>query len=107
MVAGSPGGSRIITTTLQVIINVIDHDMDIADAVSLPRFHHQWQPDSIYYDRYGLSADTIKGLESMKHLDIQAVTTDTYLGDANSILYEDGVIHGIKDPRAEGAAIGL
>lgn len=107
MIAGSPGGSTIITTTLQVIINVIDHDMNIDDAVSLPRFHHQWQPDSIYYGKYGLSPDTIKNLESMKHLNIQATRYGRGIGDANSILYKDGVIHGIKDPRAEGAAIGF
>lgn len=107
MITGSPGGSSIITTALQVIINVIDHDMSIEDAVSLPRFHHQWKPDSIYYDKFALSADTVKRLESMKHINIQAARYGRGMGDANSILFKDGVIHGIKDPRREGAAIGF
>lgn len=107
MIVGSPGGSTIITTTLQVIVNVIDHGMNIEDAVSLPRFHHQWQPDSIYYDKFGLSPDTIKRLESMQHINIRAARYGRGIGDANSILYKDGIIHGIKDPRGEGAAIGF
>lgn len=109
MITGSPGGSTIITTTVQVITNVIDHGMEIDDAVSLPRFHHQWSPDSIYYDKYGVSPDTRKRLEAMNHINI-TITPASYgrgLGDANSILYEDGVIHGTKDPRGEGAAIGF
>ncbi len=107
MVAGSPGGSTIITTTLQVIINVIDHGMDIDDAVSLPRFHHQWTPNAIFYDGYGISPDTKKNLEAMKHINIQKARYGRGIGDANSILYRDGIISGIKDPRAEGAAIGF
>ncbi len=107
MVVGSPGGSTIITTTLQVIINVIDHGMDIDDAVSLPRFHHQWMPNAIFYDKYGISPDTIKNLESMGHINIQQARYGRGIGDANSILFKDGIISGIKDPRAEGAAIGF
>jgi len=107
MITGSPGGSTIITTTLQVITNVIDHGMNIDDAVSLPRFHHQWSPDAIYYDKYGVSPDTRKRLEAMKHINITPARFGRGIGDANSILYKDGVIHGIKDPRGEGAAVGF
>jgi len=107
MITGSPGGSTIITTTLQVITNVIDHGMNIDDAVSLPRFHHQWSPDAIYYDKYGVSPDTRKRLEAMKHINITPARFGRGIGDANSILYKDGVIHGIKDPRSEGAAVGF
>ena len=53
LVTGSPGGSRIITTVLQVILNVIEHGMDLGSAVSVPRFHHQWMPDQVLYERYG------------------------------------------------------
>ena len=58
LVVGSPGGSRIITTVLQVISNVVDHHMGLQEAVDAPRIHHQWYPDVIYYEQNGLSADT-------------------------------------------------
>jgi len=106
LVTGSPGGSTIITTTLQVIINSIDHEMTLADAVSLPRFHHQWKPDAITYGRYGISPDTLKVLQQMGHRNFRNISWSRGIGDANSILYRDGVIYGMKDPRNEGAAIG-
>lgn len=65
MVIGSPGGSRIITITLEAILNVIDFGMDISQAVNAPRIHHQWQPDKIYLEPYTLSPDTIKTLAAM------------------------------------------
>lgn len=67
MVIGSPGGSRIITITLEAILNVIDFGMDISQAVNAPRIHHQWQPDKIYLEPYTLSPDTIRALISMGH----------------------------------------
>ena len=105
LITGSPGGSTIITTTLQVIVNVIDHDMDIDDAVSLPRFHHQWLPDRILHDAFAISPDTRVKLNEMGHANI--VQSSREIGDANSIQYVDGVMRGIKDPRGEGAAIGF
>ncbi|PKA41674.1 gamma-glutamyltransferase [Rhizobium sullae] len=65
MVIGSPGGSRIITITLEAILNVIDFGMDISQAVNAPRIHHQWQPDKIYLEPYTLSPDTVKTLAAM------------------------------------------
>lgn len=106
LITGSPGGSTIITTTLQVILNTIDHGMPIDDAVSLPRFHHQWKPNSIYYDAYGLLPDTIKALQKKGHKSFVKSRFGRGIGDANSILIRDGVISGIKDPRGEGAALG-
>lgn len=106
LITGSPGGSTIITTTLQVILNTIDHGMSIDDAVSLPRFHHQWQPDMVFYDKYGLSPDTIKALEAKGHKGFRESRFGRGLGDANSILIKDNVISGIKDPRGEGVAVG-
>jgi len=106
LITGSPGGSTIITTTLQVILNTIDHGMPIDDAVSLPRFHHQWQPNSIYYDAYGLLPDTIKALKKKGHIGFVKSRFGRGIGDANSILIRDGVISGIKDPRGKGAALG-
>jgi len=73
MVIGSPGGSRIITITLEAIINVIDHGMDIQEAIDAPRIHHQWLPDTIYVEPNGLSPDTLKLLSGMGyHLDVAA-----------------------------------
>src|SRR5690554_8070676 len=66
LVTGSPGGSRIITTTLQVVMNVIDHDMNIQTAVNAPRIHHQWLPDEIRIEQ-GISPDTIQLLEARGH----------------------------------------
>ncbi|MBB4236722.1 gamma-glutamyltransferase [Rhizobium esperanzae] len=65
MVIGSPGGSRIITITLEAILNVVDFGMDISQAVNAPRIHHQWQPDKIYLEPYALSPDTEKILAAM------------------------------------------
>lgn len=65
MVIGSPGGSRIITITLQAILNVIDHGLDIQEAVDAPRIHHQWLPDQIYTEPQALSPDTVKLLVEM------------------------------------------
>ncbi|MFZ1871973.1 MAG: gamma-glutamyltransferase [Chania sp.] len=65
MVLGSPGGSRIITITLQTALNVIDHGMAPQEAVDTPRIHHQWLPDEVYYEQRGVSADTLKILKEM------------------------------------------
>jgi gamma-glutamyltranspeptidase/glutathione hydrolase len=65
MVLGSPGGSRIITITLQTALNVIDHGMAPQEAVDAPRIHHQWLPDEVYYEQRGVSVDTLKILKEM------------------------------------------
>src|SRR6266542_1652284 len=59
MVTGSPGGRTIINTVLETIVNVADFGMNAQEAVDAPRFHHQWLPDRISYEKYGLSADTV------------------------------------------------
>ncbi|AZT83558.1 gamma-glutamyltransferase [Marinobacter sp. NP-4(2019)] len=95
LVTGSPGGSRIITTTLQVILNVIDHGMNIQTAVSAPRMHHQWLPDEIRIEQ-GISPDTIRLLEDRGHKVVQG----SAMGAIQSIMVgEDGVLHGGADPR--------
>ena len=100
LVTGSPGGSTIITTTLQVILNIIDHKMSLNDAVGLPRFHHQWKPNQIFYEPYALSPDTLKQLKQKQH---QGLTVSKRLiGDANSVLFRDGVLQGVNDPRNQG-----
>ncbi|PTE07148.1 gamma-glutamyltransferase [Mesorhizobium helmanticense] len=83
MVIGSPGGSRIITITLEAIVNVVDHGMNIQEAVDAPRIHHQWLPDTVYVEPFGLSPDTERLLAGMGyHLDI----SDTTWGQAAGIL---------------------
>ncbi|MGO1692092.1 MAG: gamma-glutamyltransferase [Marinobacter sp.] len=95
LVTGSPGGSRIITTTLQVIMNVIDHGMNIQTAVSAPRIHHQWLPDEIRVEQ-GISPDTVRLLESRGH----KVVSKSAMGAIQSIMIgEDGTLYGGADPR--------
>jgi gamma-glutamyltranspeptidase/glutathione hydrolase len=103
LVTGSPGGSRIITTTLQVIMNVIDHKMNIQSAVSAPRIHHQWLPDEIRMEQ-GISPDTVELLEARGH----KVTTSRAMGAIQSIMIdEDGTLYGGADPRrSTSSAIG-
>jgi gamma-glutamyltranspeptidase/glutathione hydrolase len=67
MVLGTPGGSRIITTVLHTLINVIDYGMTIQEAVDAPRFHQQWLPEATNLERFALSPDTQKLLEGLGH----------------------------------------
>ncbi|SFH77254.1 gamma-glutamyltransferase [Modicisalibacter xianhensis] len=103
LITGSPGGSRIITTTLQVLMNVIDHDMNIQTAVSVPRIHHQWLPDEIRIEQ-GISPDTIALLEALGH----TVSRQDAMGAAQSIMIDDNTYYGGADPRrSTSSAIGL
>ncbi len=97
LVTGSPGGSRIITTVLQVILNVIDHDMNIAEAVLAPRVHHQWLPDEVRAET-GLSPDTLRLLTARGH----KVQTGATSGSANSILVTGEGLTGASDTRQRG-----
>jgi gamma-glutamyltranspeptidase / glutathione hydrolase len=67
LVVGSPGGSRIITTVLEIIVNVIDHGMTLQEAIDAPRIHHQWLPDTLAGEPFALSADTVKALTRMRY----------------------------------------
>ncbi len=105
MLTGSPGGSQIITTTLQVILNVIEHGLNIQEAVNAVRVHHQWLPDSLLVEP-GLSPDTRFNLLMME----QKVLTSTWtMGAAHSILRnpQTGELQGAADPRRSSAvAVG-
>ena len=103
LVTGSPGGSTIITTTMQVILNSIDHEMGINDAVGRPRFHHQWQPDQVWFEPLGLSPDTLSILRSMGH-EMTPTPWGGNIGDANSIKRVDGEMRAMSDPRNDGGA---
>ena len=107
LVTGSPGGSTIITTTMQVILNVIDHQMSLSDAVSSPRFHHQWLPDRVLVEPFALSPDTRVVLERMGHEQLLDLGTRFSLGDANSVLRTERGYEGMADPRNAGTAVGV
>jgi gamma-glutamyltranspeptidase/glutathione hydrolase len=103
---GSPGGPTIINTVLQVITNIVDYDMNIQQAIDAPRIHHQWLPDELAYEPFGLSADTRRALESRGH---KLVNKPRYMGDAEGIMIEEktGVRLGASDPRgSDSAAVG-
>ncbi|MDO6775272.1 gamma-glutamyltransferase [Shewanella sp. 3_MG-2023] len=98
LVTGSPGGSRIITTTLQVIMNVIDHKLNIAEATAAARIHHQWLPDYIGVET-SLNNDTVTLLEAKGH----QVKTSSAMGSTQSIVITDKGLFGASDPRRAGS----
>jgi gamma-glutamyltranspeptidase/glutathione hydrolase len=98
LITGSPGGSRIITTVLQVILNAIDFGMPLGDAVAMPRIHHQWLPDVVSIER-GLAPETIRALEALGH----QITLGPPAGAAHSILVTPEGLIGVGDERRAGA----
>ena len=104
LIAGSPGGSTILTVVLQVILNCIDFKMDIQEAINQPRFHHQWLPDQIDYEEFGMAVDVIDNLVKRGHKIGQIKS----LGRVEGILIdiENNIIFGATDPRGFGSAEG-
>jgi gamma-glutamyltranspeptidase/glutathione hydrolase len=98
LVTGSPGGSRIISTVLQVIVNVLDYGMDVAQAVAAPRLHHQWLPDVVRVER-GFADDTLAALREKGHRVIEPLGQTS----ANSIAVTPNGLLGAPDPRTRGA----
>ncbi len=103
LVVGSRGGPRIISGTSQIILNVVEHGMSLADAFSAPRIHNQALPDVLIHERGGLSAETMAALQAMGHT--LRVGTN---GLPNGIMRVSGGWHGVVDPRGDGggAAVG-
>ena len=101
LVIGSPGGSTIITTVAQIIMNIVDYDMNIEDAVESPRFHHQWLPDIIQFEARGFSKETLDGLNNMGH----NYDFKNSIGEANCIQIIDDLKFGTGDSRRGGSAI--
>jgi gamma-glutamyltranspeptidase/glutathione hydrolase len=99
LVTGSPGGSRIISTVLQVIVDVLDYHMDIEDAVAAPRLHEQWLPDEVRIER-GFPDDVIAALRAKGH----SVVTPLGQTSANSIAVTGSGLEGAPDPRTRGSA---
>jgi gamma-glutamyltranspeptidase/glutathione hydrolase len=92
---GSPGGSRIISTVLQMVVNVIDHSMNIADAAARPRIHHQWYPDELEIE-VGAGVDTIRQLEERGHtVEIRG----SVFTSLQTTAYRDELFRGASDPR--------
>jgi gamma-glutamyltranspeptidase/glutathione hydrolase len=102
LVTGARGGPRIISATAQIIINVIDHRMSLADAMSAPRVHHQALPDSIRVESGGLTPDVVARLRAMGHF----VYEQAGVAQASSIMRVKRGYEGMDDPRSRGAAIG-
>ncbi|MEH2145914.1 gamma-glutamyltransferase [Nostoc sp.] len=104
MAAGAPGGSTIITQVLQVILNVLEYNMDVGAAVSVPRIHHQWLPDELRVESWGLDALTVQDLRRRGH----KIKETAPWGNGNAIaVTADGTLEGAADPRGEGSPKGL
>lgn len=104
MVVGTPGGATIITSVFQTIVNVIDHKMSMQGAVSAPRFHHQWYPTDIFYERGSFPSPLIESLEKLGH----SVKERGQYGRVDGILVlPNGQLEGGADPRGDDSAKGF
>ncbi len=104
LAAGSPGGSRIITTVLQIVLNVVEFDMDVGAAVSAPRIHHQWLPDKLSVEEGGFDEEVLAQLRRRGH----NIELGKGWGNANAVVRtEEGLLEGAADPRGEGAAVAV
>jgi gamma-glutamyltranspeptidase/glutathione hydrolase len=101
LVAGTPGGSTIITSVLQTLVNVLDFNLSITEAVNNPKFHHQWQPDSIYVEK-GFPAATLQKLEAMGY----HLSERSQIGRTEVIRIKGGVIEAVADGRGDDSAAG-
>jgi gamma-glutamyltranspeptidase/glutathione hydrolase len=102
MVTGAAGGPTIITAVMQIILNVVEHGMTLADAMKAPRLHHQALPDQLDYESRGLGAAVVDSLKAMGH----TLGTRGSLATVNSILRVQGGWHGVGEPRSGGFAVG-
>jgi gamma-glutamyltranspeptidase/glutathione hydrolase len=104
LLTGSPGGSTIINTVLQVVLNVLDHRMPVEQAVTSPRIHHQWLPDIVRYEIGAISDDVADQLRAMGH---KGLTGSRFsIGDANTIYLDGTALEGVSDPRNAGGVAG-
>jgi gamma-glutamyltranspeptidase/glutathione hydrolase len=103
LVLGSPGGSRIITTVLETILNIVDYGMSLQEAVEAPRLHHQSLPDEVAYERAGLMPNAITRLTEMGY----KLVEHRPWGAVELIAIANGRFYGVSDPRRPaGAAVG-
>jgi gamma-glutamyltranspeptidase/glutathione hydrolase len=101
LVTGAAGGPRIVSATLQILIDVLAFGLDAQQAVATPRVHHQWEPDILYYEP-GLPAETVKALENKG----QRPTSRPDIGKANAIVRSRSGLDAAADPRSGGEAVG-
>ncbi len=104
LVTGSPGGPRIISTALQTVLNVIDYGMDVQEAVSAPRLHHQWSPDRLSLER-AVPADVVEALRARGH-EVEVAREDWSAAEALARDPATGHFAGGADPRSDGLALG-
>jgi gamma-glutamyltranspeptidase/glutathione hydrolase len=105
MVVGSPGGSRIITSVLQNVLNVVEFDMGMQESVASPRFHHQWLPDQIFMEEKGFSEDVMSNLSNKGYK--LSKNKAVILGKVDAILVlPNGQLEGGADPRGDDTASG-
>ncbi len=104
LVLGSPGGGTIINTVLEVLLNVLVYNMDVREAVTSPRVHHQWMPDQLFLEGWGFSADTIEKLKAAGY----RTTSRGHIGECQAIEIDPqtGWRFGAADPRGDGKAVG-
>ncbi|NOT61187.1 MAG: gamma-glutamyltransferase [Acidobacteria bacterium] len=102
---GSPGGPTIINTVLQVILNVIDHGMNIQEAIDHPRIHHQWMPDAITFEPEGLTPEVLAALQAKGH---KLTDKPRHMGDAEGVMIEavTGIRLGAHDARLAQSSVG-
>jgi len=98
LLTGSPGGSKIITTNLQLLVNVLEHGMNIADATAAPRIHHQWYPDRLEVES-GFSPDALRILTGRGH----NLRFSAGMGSLQTVLFDGELYYGYSDPRRPGA----
>ena len=104
LAVGSPGGSTIITTVLQILLHVLDREMTLAQAIAQPRLHHQWMPDCILADRQQQIGDLISALKAKGH----CVKTRSSIGNAHGVMVKNtDSLEAAADPRGEGVAGAL
>ena len=106
MMTGSPGGSKIISANMQMVLNVVEFGMNIADAAVAPRIHHQWKPDVLEIES-GISPDTVSRLID-RGQNINFSQRSAGMGSLQTVMWSDGVFYGYSDPRRPGAgAVGV
>ena len=103
LILGSPGGPRIITATLQTVINVLDHEMSLADAVHAHRIHQQWLPDRLEMEPNGLAPNVVKELKAMGHNVVEHIG----MGDVEAIEVTEFGLIGVSDTRSDGKPMGF
>lgn len=104
---GARGGARIINAILQIVINIIDHGMNIQQAIDAPRIHHQWFPDAVRHEPFGISIDSLRVLEALGHK-LEEAASPRNVASAEGIMIEPntGVRLGASDPRNDGVPVG-